>query len=251
MSTPRTFQATSALLLVGVQLIAAVGVLLLGAAVSGGESVGVVFLLAVPVVAPLVAVYVGLLRYAPEEGTAAALRLGRPDGWGLVLLALLFGFALSPVMVWLQELVVRMVPAEPLTPELEYELHTALAQPATVGFLSLSQMILAPVALESLFRGFIQPRLIAAHGLKRGFWITVFLFAATRMDPGFLPVAVLLGVPFGVIAIAAGNTWAPIAAHLGMMIAEPHVASGWPDWTVPACGAAALVLLAAIWRARR
>jgi membrane protease YdiL (CAAX protease family) len=221
-STPRPFQATSALLLVGVQLVAAVGVLFLGALVSGGDSVGVVFLAAAPVVAPLVAVYVGLVRYAPEEGTAAALRLGKPDGWGLILLALLFGAALSPVVLSLQELLTRLVPSEPIAPELENELRAALEQPGTVLLLSLSTVIFAPLAHEALFRGLLQPRLMTAHGARRGFWITAFLYAATQLDARFLPLAFLVAVPLGVIARAAGTTWASVAAHVAM-VAAPYL----------------------------
>jgi len=258
-STQRPFQATSALLLVGVQLLAAVGVLLLGAAVSDGESVGVVFLGATPVLAPLIAVYVGLVRYAPEEGTAAALRLERPDAGAmkLILLPLLFGAAMSPVLLYLQELLGRLLPAEALDPEVENGIRAELEQTTTMLFITLSHTILVPLAHEALVRGLIQPRLMVAHGARRGLWITVFLYAAAQMSPPLLPLALLVGLPLGIIALAAGTTWASIAAHVAMVAVSLVIvevvgsATRLPWWMVLACAAAAAGLLATIWRARR
>ena len=262
----RPFQATSALLLVGIQLLAAVGVLLLGAAASRGESVAAVFLAAAPLVAPLVALYVGLVRYAPDEPTAAALRFSRPDaaGWGLVGLALIAGAAMSPVLLVLQEQMLSLFPAEPIAPELENELRAALEEPATVLFLTLTQVAFGPLAHEALFRGLMQPRLVAAHGMKRGLWITVFLYAAAQMSPRFLPLALLVALPLGVIALAARTTWAPVAAHLAMgaapyvaaAVGQPFVdlesgASTVPLWLVLASAVVAAGTLWLIWRGRR
>jgi membrane protease YdiL (CAAX protease family) len=262
LDNPRPFQATSALLLVVVQLLAALGVLLLGAAVSGGDRVGAVFLGAIPTVAPLVALYVGLVRYAPDEPTAAALRLQRPAGaWPLIGLALIFGAALSPVLLFLQEALLSLVPAEPLSPELENELRAAMERPATVAFLALSQIALAPLAHEALYRGFIQPRLVAGLGARRGVLIAAIFFAAAQLTPGLLPIALLVGLSLGVIALAAGTTWAPVAAHaaiggtpfLAAALGMPFVEGESTTLGAPALlggAAVAAAALALIWRLR-
>src|SRR5205814_1129479 len=101
------FRPAAALLLLFVYYGAYMAVILLGGLVSDEDHIGVLFLAAAAVVAPLCATYVGLVRYAAEEPTGTALRLGRPV-WTRILLAVVAGAALAPLAIELRVLMQQL-----------------------------------------------------------------------------------------------------------------------------------------------
>jgi len=109
---PKPFTPAGAILLVLVHFAAYLGVFLLGSLLSDGE-VNLTFGFAAVLVAPLVAMYVGLVRYAPAEGTLAALRLVRPQGREplRIVLAIVMGAGLSLLVVEMNRLLAQLLAA--------------------------------------------------------------------------------------------------------------------------------------------
>jgi len=76
-----------------------------------------------------------------------------------------------------------------------------------------SVVVGAPLAEETVFRGYLQPALASRVGLQRAILIQALLFSLVHMDPiGFLP-RVLLGVAFGQLVVLTGSLWSSIFAH--------------------------------------
>lgn len=170
-------------------------------------------------VAPLIALYVGLIRYAPHEPTATALGLGRPRGaWRLLPIGALVGAALAPLAF---ELIARVIEWTALerTPEHVQEWQLAMAEPST----RLSQMVTAvliiPIAEEAFFRGFMQPRLVALLGRRRALLLVAGLYAVVAVPPFETPAALLVGLPFGLLALFGAGTWPAVCASAAFSIA--------------------------------
>jgi len=262
LSAPPPFRPAGALLLLLVYYGAYMAAILFGAMVSEGTFGGVLFFGAAGVVAPLLALYVGLTRYAPEERTVPALRLERPRGrqWAQLALAVAVGAALAPIAVELRVLVQLLMPVDALPADLQAELDAALAQ-SQVG-LAVAELALIPFAQEVLFRGFIQPRLEGKLGRGRALALTALLSTLAALHPFVMPVALVLALPLGLLAIAAG-TWAAIAARVAVGLAPvalailsplPDVATAAPGHVAPAALAVGALVTAAgvlaAWRLR-
>lgn len=66
---------------------------------------------------------------------------------------------------------------------------------------------------ELMFRGYIQPRLIARHGPKIGIVITSALFGLLHIDALQSPLAAALGVYIGLVAYYFDSIWPAMVTH--------------------------------------
>lgn len=82
---------------------------------------------------------------------------------------------------------------------------------AVVAILLLA--VLPPVAEESLFRGYVQRRLIEGWSPVWAIAVTAVLFAACHVDPSHFIAVLPLGVWLGVVAWRCGATWPAMLCH--------------------------------------
>jgi membrane protease YdiL (CAAX protease family) len=233
----------AALLLLLVYFAASAVVLLIGDSLSD-EEVGVVFFAAAAVIAPLAAAYVGLVRHAPDERTAAALRIDAPHGraWLHVGLGLLCGMALAPLASALTTKLVELLPKDPSPNEHLTEWLAAVQQPATQVLI-----VLCAVTREILFRGFMLPRLVAPAGLVRAITlVSLFDLSTQPLGP-----ALVVAVPLGILALAARSTWPSIVASVAILVTPVEMILP-PNEALVLVGSAVLSvgLLALAWRLR-
>ncbi len=252
---PRPFGPGAALLLLLVTFAANAVVLLIGDSLSDGP-VGIVFFVAAAVLAPLVAVYVGLVRHAPDEATAPALRLELPRGraWVHLLLAVGAGVALAPLALELTARVLEALPKEEAPDEAMAEWLAALKLPATQVLIAVAQIVVIPFAREALFRGFMQPRLVGVVGARRAIGIVVLIDLIAQPFPDVVPRAIVAAVPLSLLALWSRTTWAPLVAHVTLVVAQGALEVGMGMALPPSLllGGAALALgfLALSWRLR-
>lgn len=213
----RPLRPSGALFLVFIHFVALLATVLLLSGISGRASP--LNLVAAALAGPLVALYVGLTRYAPGERTADALRLARPRGrqWVIVACAVLAGAALAPVAADVSARIVAAWPLPPMPPEVEEALKEALRPGFVLWAAVAGSVLFGPVAEELLYRGLILPRLAASMGVWRGIFIVALLHAGAQANPRFLPAALLVAVPLGLLAVAARSTWAAIGGHMAHM----------------------------------
>jgi membrane protease YdiL (CAAX protease family) len=206
-------RTAGAFLLVLVAFAAYLAVAMLTAAVFGSDNIDVVFMMAAQVVAPLLALYMGLRKYAFLETTSDALRLGPPRGRQLsgLLLAIVAGGALSLLGEQLNAWIFRVFP-----PDWSAGSVDDLTRRDWIVFV-VAQVALLPFAQELLFRGFIQPRLQRTIGVVRAFVVTLALFAAAQPNPRLMPAALLVGAATGLVVMFARTTWAAILTHVAFM----------------------------------
>ena len=76
-----------------------------------------------------------------------------------------------------------------------------------------SVVVGAPLAEETVFRGYLLPALRQHVGLGSALVIQAVLFAAIHVDPiGFLP-RLILGLVFGYLVTVTGSIWSSVFAH--------------------------------------
>lgn len=248
---PRELRPASAILLVGVHTIGTLAILAVGQALSGGGEdapVSEVLVAGARLAAGLIALYVGLVRHAPNEATAAALRLERPAGRiGFVALGTIFGLLSAPLTYAVAVMLVSALGPE----EAAAAAQLTTEGPGAEWIVAVAAMLLIPLADEALYRGLIQPRLTRVVGIQRGLVLSVLLYTASQLNPIALPTA----VGFAILAFAAGNTWPAVAAVIANRVGllwMPYLAGGAPPWWLTA-GATALAagVLVLTWRVRR
>jgi hypothetical protein len=250
----RPFGPGAALLLLLVTFAANAVVLLVGDSLSDGP-VGIVFFAAAAVLGPLVAIYVGLVRHAPDEPTGPALGLVLPRGraWVLLGLAALIGAALSPLVVYLTEQLLALLPKDTAPDEAAAEWLAALEVPATRVLIAVAEIGLIPFVREALLRGFIQPRLVASSGPLRALSLVVLLDLVTLPFPELFPQTLVAAVPLSLLALAARTTWVPIVGHVALVLGPVGLMALELEPGPALCGggaALAVVLLALAWRLR-
>lgn len=247
----RELRPASALLLVAVHTIGTLAILAIGQALSGASEeapVSEVLVAGARLAAGLIALYVGLVRYAPREETAAALRLERPDGRvGFVALGTIFGLLSAPLTYALATMLVNALGPE----EAQAAAQFSTEGPGAEWIVTVAAMLLIPLADEALYRGLIQPRVMRVAGLPRGLVLSVVLYTASQLNPIVLPTA----AGFAILAYAAGSTWPAVAAVVANRVGllwMPHLVGESPAWGVTT-GATALAaaVLVMTWRARR
>ena len=138
------------------------------------------------------------LAWIPQPFSAAQLALS--------------GIVLSLLVVVLQQFILR-------TPEIETPFEKLLADPASRIAIAIFGVTLAPIVEELLFRGFLQPVLVAAAGVFPGILLTSVLFGALHLaqnagmwQSGFL--ITIVGFVLGVIRHVSGSTRASAITHV-------------------------------------
>jgi membrane protease YdiL (CAAX protease family) len=243
-SPPQELRPGGAFLILLVYVLALAAVLFVGAALGEDDVVGVPFVLAALVVGPLAALYVGLVRHAPKEPTARALRISRPSRreLGLVALAVLVGAALAPVTQVLDALLTSALAVELPSPEAVAQLERMM------GLILAVVLVAQPIAEELLFRGFLLPRLAATSGRGTALFLVTGVYALVQLQLSreTTASALILGGALGVAALASETVWVAIAGHIAHQVARQLT---YPTWAAIAGGAVAAVAVA--WLARR
>jgi uncharacterized protein len=111
--------------------------------------------------------------------------------------------------------------------------------------------ILGPIAEELLFRGVILQGFLRNYGARKAILASAALFALYHLNPWQMPLALVLGVLFGVWRVGTGSLWPSIVGHaltnsVPVMVAarSHHPARSAPDGSAVAwIFATALILL--------
>jgi membrane protease YdiL (CAAX protease family) len=176
-------------------------------------------------VAPLLALYVALARWAPTEPTLAAVGLVRlPGGTWRALRVLTFAIVLGAALALLaSEISARVLELLPMPPldggggvggggDVGDSMYVG-----TEAVLVFCWAVLAPMAEEMLYRGFLQPRVRVgtyAAGNWRAALLVAGVFALVQTNPRAIPAAFLLGLGLALAARSGASTWASIATHV-------------------------------------
>jgi membrane protease YdiL (CAAX protease family) len=240
-------------------------VIVLSAMTPGdGENVRPMTVFAAGLAGPMVALYVGLRKWAPGEPTRAALRLEAPRGreLGVILLSVLAGAALAPIATELTARIVSAWPMEGIDPSADAG-ETGFA----IVFATVGAIVIVPAAEELLYRGFALPRIAQTVGRGRAIVIVTALSTLIEIaNPRFLPATLIIALPMAIVGTAGRTAWAVIAGRLahealppilalcGISLPEYGTASTAatevPVAILVVCGAVAIVALAASWRLR-
>lgn len=190
------------------------------------------------------AAFLGLARRPTGPQLALALACGAVGFFAAGSLATLTAAALPASWVELFDLT-RLFRGDPLE-------RAAMAVLAAV---------LAPLAEEVAFRGYVQGALLTTHRPGAAIAWSALLFAAMHVDPIRFPAVLLLGILFGWLSWRAGTIWPAVAAHatnnaigsalvlLGAQEGRTRVEDPRPALAVLAVAAAILALLASAYRA--
>lgn len=160
----------------------------------------------------LIRMRVGQRRGSPE------VRLARAIGWGLGGAAT--AFALSYSLAFVLEALGLPVEEQPL-------ILAALEDPATRRRVIPMFVLVAPIAEEVFFRGYMLRFLEERSRPTAAIVATSVLFAVTHLNPAGMPVYLAIGVVLAVIYRRAGTLVAPIVAHVcfNALVLAMHLAS--------------------------
>ena len=228
-------------------------------------------------VAPLLALFVGLTRWAPTETVGQATGLVRPrrdvawHGGAVVFFAVVLGLALAPVAAELTARVFQWMPMPPMGAEERQELIDADRMGLGTGVVVFAcLLVLAPIVEEMLYRGFLARRVglrpEAGPGSWRAALFIAVVYAAVQINVRFAPSAFLLAVALAHASRSAGSTWAAIAGHIAHrtlpLVFAVAADVPLPDYSLDAdtvylpwevtaaCAAIAAVAAFALWRLR-
>ena len=129
-----------------------------------------------------------------------------------VVIALLYFFVLSPVLVSLQK-IWDYVPAGSVL--------TALG--ASLIPFAIADVLFAPFVEESIYRGYGLTQLLGKFSQPAAVALSVFFFGILHWTGGFwyiVLVGLVAGVPFAYLRISRKNIITPFAAHLALNIIE-------------------------------
>lgn len=87
------------------------------------------------------------------------------------------------------------------------------ATPAEAALKFLLIALVPAVIEEGFFRGFCQGALGRAYGVRLGWLVSAFLFAAAHNSVAYLHFYLLLGLYLGALRIYGRSLWLPILAH--------------------------------------
>ena len=76
--------------------------------------------------------------------------------------------------------------------------------------------LLPPITEETLFRGYVQRRLLHRWGPIAAISISTVLFTAAHLDPGHMLGVLPIGVWLGVVAWQCGSIWPSMACHAAL-----------------------------------
>jgi membrane protease YdiL (CAAX protease family) len=129
-----------------------------------------------------------------------------------VVIALLYFFILTPVLVSLQN-IWDYVPAGSVL--------TALG--ASLIPFAIADVLFAPFVEESIYRGYGMTRLLGKFSQPAAIALSVFFFGILHWTGGFwyiVLVGLVAGVPFAYLRVTRKNVIAPFAAHLALNLLE-------------------------------
>ena len=137
----------------------------------------------------------------------------------------------------------------------EEDLQDQLGVHGTVGLAALAVLVtvVAPVAEEFLFRGYVFTALRNWRGIWPAAVITGLLFGAVHAggsDAAYLVPLAFFGFVLCLLYARTGSLWPCIALHCANNSVAFGVSQGW-SWQVPLLFAGALALIAVLARARR
>jgi len=150
------------------------------------------------------------------RGFAVASSFGwRRCGTVILAVALLAGLSLEPALGWFAVLLVE-----------QFEVLDAAHMEAIAGFLregpaaqrmlfAAVVLVLAPVAEELLFRGFLWSTLERSLPPGLVWLLTSLIFALYHFDPLHVLSVLPLAVALGWLRMVSGSVWPAIAAHFG------------------------------------
>ena len=232
---PPELRPGGAFLLVVVCLIAALVVVLVGSGFSPEDEVNIPWIVAALLIGPLAGTYAGLSRYAPNQATGEALRLGRVTRReaGLIAVAVVLGGALALVAM-----PIELVLVPPPGPEVIARAKEQLA------LLTATVLFLKPFIDELFYRGFLVPRLARTAGRWPSILIMTGAYALSQVTPAaIIPITpLLLGLGLGVASLAAETVWVPAAGHIAFECARLG-AQFLPAWTAAPGGVVAAGLV--------
>ncbi len=128
-------------------------------------------------------------------------------------LALLYGLALEPLLIWLQQTLGDYVPAGELWPSLG----------ASLAPFFVANVVLAPFVEEGLYRGYALPRLIARFGRPVALVIHAIAFGLLHWSGGFwymLLTGIVAGGLFAWLALWRRQIFTAYVAHLTLNLVE-------------------------------
>lgn len=137
-----------------------------------------------------------------DGGRLRTILLWALPGIGFAVLCLQLGGLISAVFLGLPQQFQQSVELLVNAPDLD----------ATLA-LGVGAVILAPLAEEALFRGFLFRNLRASMGLPRAALLSGVLFGLAHMHLGFFLPLTALGVALALLYAWSGSLWVPILAH--------------------------------------
>jgi membrane protease YdiL (CAAX protease family) len=215
-ASPPPFRPIGAVLLVFCYFAGYIAVALLGSAFSERSDYGIIhFQVAAHLVAPLVAVYVALWRWAPGEPLQGALGLWAPRGaeWGRVVLAVVAGIALVPVAIALLHWGKTVIAPVEIPPELIAAELLVRQDPTVDRFWHIGGVVVA-IPVELLFRGFIQPRLARNMGIWPAVAFTLMLILLVQLNIRIAPAAIVVAAMIGAVRALSIGVWPAMLASV-------------------------------------
>jgi membrane protease YdiL (CAAX protease family) len=208
------------------------------------------------VAAPLLALFVTLVRYAPDEPTRIATGLvglgSRKRSVAVLGLALVLSLALAPL---LDAFSTAISAAWPLA-DAAGDAADATAGPMgamTSIVVVLAITVVAPFCEELLYRGVLRRRFVVPGW--RGVLLVAVAFGMVQLDPRAIPAEILLGLGLGLVAWAGRSTWGSILGHVTFRLAPLVLAMTDLDpanpWVLVAAGALVLVAGLGLWATGR
>jgi hypothetical protein len=141
---------------------------------------------------------------------------------------------------------------------LKLMMHMFLAQEGVNFWILAATVALLPGLIEeTLFRGYVQRRLLQRWKPVHAIALSTLLFCAIHFDPAHMLAIAPLGVWLGVVAWRSGSIWPAVLCHMAQnlfasLMARHSVAeSTWGPELAIVLGVTFLGLLGAIWVMRR
>lgn len=149
-----------------------------------------------------------------EEGFLEAVHV-RPLWGSMVALCFLIGISLQFGLAEIGNLAQEVWPSSFDDLARRYQLVTPTTWWAGISAL-IAFVLVAPVAEELVFRGWLLPMLQGRYGTRAGLVWSSILFGVVHGEPGVIIYATLGGLVLGAIALRTKSTLASIAVHAGI-----------------------------------
>lgn len=118
------------------------------------------------------------------------------------------------------------------------------ASPGVFVALALSVGVLAPVAEELFFRGYLQTRFVRRFGAVAGIGLSAALFATLHADVLHMGFAFIAGLGLGWLVVRTGSVWPAVVGHVAVNL--PSVLVARVVDAEPAGGAAASLIVVSL-----